>query len=436
MAKLRPSPLAKSIRRYLIIGTIVTIALVGGIGGWAAFAKISSAIVASGLVVVESNTKRVQHREGGIVGKINVKNGDRVKAGELLIRLDETLVRANMEIIVSQLSETEARLSRLEAERDLKDTVTFPKHLTENVTDPDVIKAVSGEDTLFQARQKTLKGEIDQLRERAEQHKEQIDGLTAQSASKANEIKLIREELVGLLKLQKKGLVSNTRITALNRDIARLTGEEGALVSQIAVTKGQISEIELKILQVERDFRETVLKELQEVQARIAELRERKIAASDQLKRIDIRAPISGFIHEMIVHTVGGVVQAGETVLQIVPEGDALVIEARVSPNDIDQLRPGQEAIITFSAFNQRTTPQLHGKVKQISPDLSQDEQTGAFYFNARLELNDGEAERLGDLYLVPGMPAEVFITTGDRTVISYLVKPLTDQLRRTFREQ
>lgn len=436
MADLRPSPLSKSIRRYLIVGFLTVALLVGGIGGWASFSQISSAIVASGLVVVESNTKRVQHREGGIVGAIHVKNGDRVKAGELLIRLDETLVRANLEIITSQLFEFEARLARLEAERDRLESVTFPEFLTKGVTDPDVIKAVTGENTLFAARQKTLTGEIDQLRERAEQHREQIVGLKAQRESKAREIKLIKEELVGLLRLQKKGLVSNTRITALNRDVARLVGEEGSLVSQEAVTKGQISEIELKILQVERDFLEIVLKELQEVQAKIAELRERRIAATDQLNRIEIRAPIPGYVHELTVHTVGGVIQAGETVLQIVPEGDALVIEARVSPTDIDQLRTGQRAQINFSAFNQRTTPQLKGTVKRISPDLSQDQQTGAYYFTMRLELNEGEVDRLGGLELVPGMPAEVFVTTGDRTVISYLVKPLSDQLRRTFREQ
>ncbi len=431
-----PSPLSRSIRRYLFAGFVVVLLLVGGVGGWAVIANITSAIVASGVVVVESSSKRVQHREGGIVGKIHVKSGDRVRAGQLLIRLDETLVRANLEIVSAQLFELEARLARLEAERDGLKKIRFPRHLTDNVADPDAVKSVTGERTLFQARRKSMSGEIDQLHERAKQHREQIDGLKAQRISKEGEITLIKQELVGLLILQKKGLVSNTRITALNRDIARLDGEEGALVSQIAVTKGQISEIELKIIQVERDFREEMLKELQQVQAKIAELRERRIAATDQLNRVDIRAPITGFVHELTVHTVGGVIQGGEVVMSIVPEGDALVVEARVSPTDIDQLRVGQPADITFSAFNQRTTPQLNGTVHRISPDLSVDEKTGTFYFTTRLKLNNGELDRLDNLQLVPGMPAEVFITTGDRTVISYLVKPLTDQLRRTFREQ
>lgn len=436
MPDLKPSPLGRSIKRYLFAGFVVVALLVGGIGGWAALANIASAVVASGVVVVESNSKRVQHREGGIVGQIHVKSGDRVRAGQLLIRLDETLVRANLEIVTAQLSELEARLARLEAERDGLDHVKFPRHLTDDVTDPDVVKSVAGERVLFEARRTSMAGEIDQLRERAKQHREQIDGLKAQRASKEGEIRLIKQELEGLLILQKKGLVSNTRITALNRDVARLQGEEGALVSQIAVTRGQISEIELKIIQVERDFREEMLKELQQVQAKIAELRERRIAATDQLNRVDIRAPIDGFVHELTVHTVGGVIQGGEVIMSIVPEGDALVVEARVSPTDIDQLRVGQPADITFSAFNQRTTPQLHGAVHRISPDLSTDEKTGTFYFTIRLRLNKGERNRLGALELLPGMPAEVFITTGDRTVISYLVKPLTDQLRRTFREQ
>ena len=436
MAAKKNAPVSRTITRYLVAGFLTVLLLAGGLGGWAAFARISSAVVASGLVVVESNLKRVQHREGGIVGEIRVKNGDRIKAGDLLIRLDETLVRANLEIIIAQLGEFEARQARLVAERDGNDKIEFPESLVNDVKDPDVIKAVAGERTLFAARKITVGGQISQLKERVEQLNQQIEGLKAQRVSKALEIELINKELVGLEELHKKGHVPITRINALKRDGARLAGEEGAFVSQIAVTKGQISENQLKILQVESDFRETVLKELQEVQAKIAELRERRVAAIDQLNRVDIRAPISGFIHELTVHTVGGVIQPAETVLQVVPEGDALVVEARVSPTDIDQLSLGQPAMINFSAFNQRTTPQLHGSLKRISPDLSRDEATGAYYYTVRLKVDDGEMERLEGLVLLPGMPAEVFITTGNRRVISYLVKPLTDQLRRTFREQ
>ena len=426
-----------SIRRYVLTGFLVVLLLGGGLGGWAALAHISSAVVAGGLVVVESNVKRVQHREGGIVGEILVANGDRVKAGDLLVRLDDTLVKANLGVVMKDLSERKARRARLEAERDGAESITFPDDLlAEMKDDAEIRRAVEGQKTLFQARRTTLKGQDDQLRERIVQLKEQIEGLEAQKVAKADESKLIEEELAGLDELYKKGHVPVTRIIALRRDAARLKGEAGALVSQIAVNKGKIAETELQILQTRRDFQENLLRELQEVQPEIASLEEKRIAAEDQLRRIDIRAPISGLVHELAIHTVGGVIQGGETLLSIVPQSDALVIEAKLSPNDIDQVAAGQSAVVTFSAFNRRTTPQLNAEVLTVSPDLSRDEKSGVAYFTARLKLKDGETARLGDKQLLPGMPAEVFIATGDRTVISYLIKPLADQVRRTFREQ
>ncbi|MCW2308216.1 HlyD family type I secretion periplasmic adaptor subunit [Rhodobium gokarnense] len=429
-------PVSQTIGRYLVAGFVAVALLAGGIGGWAAFAHISSAVVASGMVVVEGSAKEVQHREGGIVGEIRVKNGDRVKAGDLLVRLDETLLRANLEIIAAQLVDYEARMARLEAERDQRDSIDFPDHLLGAGVKPDAVKAVEGETTFFIARKSAVEGQLAQNREKIVQLNDQIVGLEAQRRSKREEIELIEKELEGLEELHKKGHVPVTRINALKRDAARLVGEERAFGSQIAVTKGQISETQLKLLQVERDFRESVLKELQDVQAKVAELRERRVAAQDQLNRSDIRAPVSGIVHELKVHTVGGVIQPGETFVKIIPIADSLVVDARISPVDIDQLQAGQPARVTFSAFNQRTTPQLSGKVKTISPDLSFDQATNTSYYTVRLDIADDELARLGELVLVPGMPAEVFITTGDRRVISYLVKPLADQFRRTFREQ
>ncbi len=432
----KTTAMTKAIRRYLLVGALVIVLLAGGLGGWAALARISSAVVASGVVVVESTIKQVQHREGGIVGEILVKNGDRVKAGDLLVRLDDTLVKANLGIVSQDLYERKARRARLEAERDGADEITFPKDVLAHTNNAEIARAVEGQKTLFAARRTTLKGQVDQLRERIVQLREQVQGLEAQKDSKAAESKLIEEELGGLDELFKKGHVPITRIIALKRDATRLKGEAGALVSQIAVNKGKMSETELQILQLRRDFQEKLLRELEDVQSEIASLEEKRIAAEDQLRRIDIRAPISGLVHELAVHTVGGVIQGGQTLLHLVPEGDTLVIEARLSPNDIDQVEPGQSAVVTFPAFNRRTTPQLNAEVVTVSPDLSRDEKTGAAYFTARLKLKDGEAARLGDKNLLPGMPAEVFIATGDRTVISYLVKPLADQVRRTFREQ
>lgn len=423
------------IRRLLVIGFVLVIVMLGGAGVWAAFANITSAVIAHGIVVVESRVKKVQHRDGGIVGEIHVEDGQDVKAGDLLIRLDETLLKANLGVIVQQLITYDARLARLEAERDDAATITFPDWLEKQRSNPEIAKVLDGETTLFKARRQALDGQVAQLRERVGQSEEQIQGLDVQRQAKEDEIALINQELAGLEALYAKGQVPVTRVIANKRERTRLDGERGALISQIAMTRGRISETELQILQIERSFREEVLKDLREAQAQVAGLAERRIAAEEQLSRTEIRAPQAGFIHELSVHTIGGVVTPGETLMQIVPERDALVVEARLSPSDIDQVVIGQPAFITFSAFSQRTTPQLDGHIVALSPDLIQDPKTGLAFFTARVALDPGQLERLGELKLMPGMPAEVFIRTGERPVITYLLKPLADQIRHTFRE-
>ena len=423
------------IRRYLVIGFLLVIAMVGGVGTWAAFANVSSAVIAHGIVVVESRVKRIQHRDGGIVGEIHVEDGDEVKAGDLLVRLDETLLKANLGVIVQQLVTYDARIARLEAERDGATSITFPKWLDDQRGNPEIAKVLVGETTLFTARQQALDGQVDQLKERIGQLDEQIRGLDVQQQAKEDEISLINQELAGLEGLLAKGQVPITRVIANKRERTRLEGERGALISQIAMTRGRISETELQVLQIQHSFREEVLKELRDAQAQVAGLSERRIAAEEQLSRTEIRAPQAGYIHELAVHTLGGVVTPGETLMQIVPEKDALVVEARISPTDIDQVHLGQAAIITFSAFSQRTTPQIDGHVVAVSPDLIQDPKTGVAYFTARVAPDPGQLERLGELKLLPGMPAEVFIRTGDRTVMTFLLKPLADQIRHTFRE-
>lgn len=434
-ARKPPAPMSVAIRHYLIIGFVLVAAMVGGVGGWAAFANITSAVIAHGVVVVESRVKKVQHRDGGIVGEIHVEDGDEVKAGDLLVRMDETLVKANLGVIMQQLITYEARLARLEAERDGTDTITFPDWLESQRANPDITKVLDGETTLFKARRQAILGQTEQLQERIKQSAEQIQGLEVQQKAKEDEIALINQELTGLEALYAKGQVPITRVIANKRERTRLEGERGALISQAAITKGRISETELQILQVDRDFREEVLKDLRDTQAQVAGLSERRIAAEEQLSRTEVRAPQAGFVHELAVHTIGGVVTPGETLMQIVPEKDALVVEARVSPTDIDQVHIGQQAFITFSAFSQRTTPQLDGHVISISPDLIQDPKTGLSYFTARVAPDPGQIARLGDLKLLPGMPAEVFIRSGERTVMTFLLKPLADQIRHTFRE-
>src|SRR5262249_9619991 len=246
----------------------------------------------------------------------------------------------------------------------------------------------------------------------------------------------INQELEGVRELWRKNLVPITRVTTLEREAARLRGERGALVASIAQAKGKISETQLQILQVDQDLRSEVSKELGEIRAKTSELIEKRITAEDQLKRIDIRAPQDGRVHQLAVHTVGGVINAGEVIMLIVPAGDVLAVEVRIAPHDIDQIRVSQNAVLRFSAFNQRTTPELNGQVERVSPDITQDQKTGTSFYTVRITLPDSEIARLSDLKLVPGMPVEAFIQTGERTAISYLIKPISDQLMRSWRER
>jgi HlyD family secretion protein len=304
------------------------------------------------------------------------------------------------------------------------------------LVEPELFGLVAGERRLFQSRREAREGLKAQLRERIAQLQEQIEGTHLQASAKADEIKLIQDELVGVQELWKKNLVPITRVTALRREETRLRGERGQLISSVAQAKGRISETALQILQVDQELRSEVSKELREAQAKTAELVERQVAAQDQLRRIDIRAPQDGLVHQSVVHTVGGVVNAGEALMLVVPETEALSIEVKVAPQDIDQLRPGLDTVLRLSAFNQRTTPELKGQVSVVAADLVTDQRSGAQYYPVRVTFGEGERERLGAAKLMPGMPVEGFIQTGSRTVLSYLTKPLADHITKAFREE
>jgi HlyD family secretion protein len=410
--------------------------LVGGLGGWAAVTELSGAVVAPGSIVVDSHVKKVQHPTGGVVGEIYARDGDRVRAGDVVIRLDETVARANLAMVSKSLDELAARQARLEAERDGMAQVAFPPALRGRVHEPELAGLLQGENRLFETRREARAGQKAQLKERIAQLQEQIDGLNLQASAKGDEIKLIQDELTGVEQLWRKNLVPITRVTALRREETRLRGERGQLISNVAQAKGRISETELQIFQIEQDLRSEVSKELREVQAKISEFVERKITAEDQLKRIDIRAPQDGLVHQSVVHTVGGVINASEPLMLIVPESDELSIEVKVSPQDIDQLQPGLDTVLRLSAFNQRTTPELKGKVSLIAADLVTDQRSGQQFYPVRVAFADGERERLGALKLVPGMPVEGLIQTGYRTVFSYLTKPVADNMAKAFREE
>jgi HlyD family secretion protein len=424
-----------AIRRYLLAALAASIVLVFGLGGWAATTSFSGAVVALGTLVVESDVKKVQHPTGGIVGRLFVREGHHVKAGDLLVQLDETTTRANLQIITDSLDEQTARKARLEAERDDTAKIDFSAFAGRG-QEPKIIRLVKGEQNLFDFRRRSAEGQKSQLRERILQLREEIDGLSGQVIAKSREIALIMQELKGVRELWEKKLIPITRVTSLERDAARLEGEHGALQSSIAQSKGKISETELQILQVDQQIKTDVAKDLGEVRAKTTELDERKVAAEDQLKRIYIRAPQDGVVHQLTVHTVGGVISQGESIMLIVPDQDTLLVEARIPPPEIDQVHLHARAILRFTSFNQRTTPTIEGEVVRVSADISQDQKTGQSYYTIRIAFIETELRRLGGVSLVPGMPVETFIQTDERTVISYLLKPVHDQVTRAFREK
>lgn len=425
-----------SIRRHLLGGLVVALVLTGGIGGWAATTELSGAVIASGSVVVDSNVKKVQHLTGGIVGELLVRDGQRVRGGDVVLRLDETVVRANLAIVDKGLNEMYARKARLEAERDRAEEVRFPASLLARSSEPDVAQAVDSERKLFELRRTARVGQKSQLKQRIAQLEEEIGGLVALQDAKSEEIRLIMTELEGVRELWKKNLIQLTRLTALEREAARLKGERAQSIATTAQSRGKISETELQIIQIDQDLSSEVAREMREVDSKIGEFIERKVTAEDQLKRIDIRAPQDGTVHQLTVHTVGGVVTPSDPIMLIVPHSDLLSIEAKVSPQDIDQLRLGQTAGLRFSAFNQRTTPEITGTINRISADVTADQRSGQNFYTIRIATDEKELARLGEVKLVPGMPVEVFAKTYDRTVISYFIKPLHDQVMRAFRER
>jgi len=422
-----------SIRRHVLFAASVIAFLVLCVGGWAATANLTGAVIASGTFVVERNVKKVQHSYGGIVAEINVKNGDAVGAGEVLIRLDDTQIRAEIGIVRSQLTELRARSARLEAERENRESLVMPAGFAGSSESAAAVAA--GEIRLFTENLRTRENQKQQLKLRIEQLEEEITGLSLQRQAKAGETELIRRELEQVRMLHQKQLTPVSRVYAMERDEMRLGGEHGGLVAQIARARGQISEIRVQILAVDENVRAQAQRELRSIEAKLAELAEREVATLDKLKRIDLRAPQEGVVHELAVHTVGGVITAAEQVMLIVPKEDNLTIQARISPADIDQVMIGRPAKLRLSAFNQQATPELSGRVTQVAADITVDPKNGMSHYVVRLEMDEKDRRTVDDLKLVPGMPVEVFMATGTRTALSYLAKPITDQMSRAFRE-
>jgi HlyD family secretion protein len=420
----------------LRLGFLTAALLVFGFGGWAVFASISGAVVAPGMLRVETNRQVVQHPDGGVVAEVLVEEGDVVEAGEVLIRLDATEIAAELGIVESRLFDVLARLGRLEAEQDGANAITFDAELLELAADDDQIVAlIDGQRGLFTARRETVARETDQLRERQVQIRDEIDGFTAQVDSVTSQLSFIEQELGDQRSLFERGLTQAGRVLALEREKARLTGEYGALTAQIAQARGRITEIELQIVGREATRREEAIAELRDLKATEAELRERRLALGERLQRLEIRAPRSGTVLNQTVFNENAVIRAAEPVLYVVPSETELVVDASIEPNNINQVYPGQPARLRFSAFNQRTTPEIDGVLNRVAPDALTNEQTGQSYYTAEVGITEEGLRQLEGLTLVAGMPVEVFLQTGDRSPLSYFLRPFTDYFARSMRE-
>ena len=429
-------PFRPSARGPILFGFFALVLLVGGFGLWSTTTKIAGAVVSPGRVEVEQNRQVVQHPDGGVVETIFVKNGDLVAAGDPLIQLDGTLLQSELTIVEGQFFEILARRGRLEAERDDAGHLTFPAELTEAATGrPKIAALMAGQEKLFAARQETIANEINQLGKRRAQILNQIEGIGAQRRSTADQLALIGQELEDLKSLLDRGLTQAGRVLALQREKARLDGVAGELDAARAEAEGKVTEIDIEILNRGSTKREEANTQLRDLGYRELELAERRRSLTEQIDRLDIRAPVSGVVHALQVTTPRSVIRAAEPVLYIIPQDRPFVIAAQVSPIHVDEVAIGQDVALRFAAFDSRTTPELFGQVRQISADALTDEASRTAYYRAEIVLDEGEMTKLGGRAIIPGMPVEVFIRTGERTPLAYLLKPLSEYFNRAFRE-
>lgn len=426
-----------SAKRLLIVGFFTLVVLLVGIGTWSVKAKIAGAIVSSGLMEVASNRQVVQHPEGGVVSEINVEDGDLVAAGDILLRLDATLLHSELAVVEGQLFEIMARQARLKAERDGDDGIAYTDELlTLAASDNDVKELVDGQVRLFTARQTSLAEETSQLGERVKQVLNQIKGTEVQLTAIRRQRELILNDLLAQEELLEQGLTQAAQVSTLQREEASLSGRIGELEAIIAQAHGQIAEIEISILRLKSATREEAITTLRDLQYSELGLRQERLSLRERVSRLDIRAPRSGVVYGMQIHALRSVVTAAEPVLFIVPQDTSLVTTARIAAKDIDQVEIGQSVSLRFSAFDMRTTPEIEGSVVKISADIFTDDGTGASFYIVELLPNVGEIAKLNGKTLLPGMPVEVFIKTGDRTPLEYFVKPLAGYFSRAFREE
>ncbi|MDP5362889.1 MAG: HlyD family type I secretion periplasmic adaptor subunit [Paracoccaceae bacterium] len=430
-------PTAKrwSASKHLTIGGAALVILVGGFGTWSVMAQITGAVITSGQIEVERNRQVVQHPDGGVVEEILVNEGDSVAAGDLLLRLDPSALLSELAVVEGQLFEILARRARLEAERDGESDLTFSPVLWEAMN-PEIEKLMEGQERLFEARLETSRSAVEQLTQQRAQIASQMDGIQAQQAALTTQRALIAQELTDQQTLLERGLAQASRVLALQREEANLLGAVGELTAQSAQAAERMTEIEIQILGVSSTRREDAITRLRDLQFNELELSERRRTLTRQRDRLDIRAPVSGIVYGMQVFAPQSVIRAADPLLFLIPQDRPLVIATQVQIVDIDQIFVGQDVTLRFSAFDQRRTPELNGKVTLLSADAFQNEASGQSFYRAEVQLNPGEIERLpADVTLIPGMPVEAFVRTADRSPISYLIKPLADYFTKAFRE-
>lgn len=420
----------------LMVGMTALAILVGVIGVWAVQARIAGAIIASGNIEVESNRQVLQHPQGGVVGALPVQDGDYVSAGETVLRFDDTQLRSELAIIEGQLFEILARKARLQAERDGLDALPLTEEFAKLAArDASVQALIDGQAQLFEARATSLQQSSEQILEQIAQAENQIEGATAQLSALQTQRGLIEAELADSQTLFDKGLAPASRVSSLQREQARLLGEIGSITASVAQLRGEIASLSIERISLTSRLREEAISTLRDLQFQEVELVQRRLSTTDTLSRMELRAPVSGVIYGSRIFALQSVVSPAEPIMYIIPQDQPMVVAARVDPIHIDQVHVGQEATLRFSAFDQRMTPEVIGHVVRMSADVFTDEVTGMSYYEVKLIPKDGEAEKLGGQVLLPGMPVEAFIKTGERSPLNYLAKPLTDYFTRAFRE-
>jgi epimerase transport system membrane fusion protein len=430
------APLDDSARGAMIAGAAIMAAFFLGLGGWAAFAPLNSAAVAPAVVKVEGNRKSVQHLEGGIVKELRVSEGDKVATEQTLILLDDTQARAAVDVYSKQYDELTAQEARLIAERDGAAAVQFPQALIARRAEPDVAAIIAGQTNLFKSRRTTLTGTVDVLRKKISQTQEQIVGLEGQAAAYKRQLQSTHNENNGLRDLFKKGYVPRQRMLELERSEAALEGQIAEVSSNILRARQSIEEVNVQIVQAQSDRLAQVANDLRDVQVKLLEIGPKVSSAKETLRRTEIRSPYAGVVVGLTAFSVGGVISPGEKIMDVVPEKGGLIVEATVAPEDVKDLHVGMRAEVHLTAYKQRTVPIIHGKVLQVSADRLTDTKTGAGYYLAQIKVDEQELAELKDVRLAPGMPALVMIPTGERSALDYLLRPLTDSLRKSFREQ